>query len=148
MSHWKYKGKYLKDVPEGFFGFVYLITNTLNGKKYVGRKYFGTSRRVKVKGKTRRKVVRKESDWRTYIGSSKSVLADINEYGISKFKFEILFLGETKGQVNYMEENIQHKTNSLIRIDYYNDCIGSRKFVTVKFTDKSNKLILETKLPK
>ena len=50
MSHWKYKGKYLKDVPEGFFGFVYLITNTLNGKKYVGRKYFGTSRRVKVKG--------------------------------------------------------------------------------------------------
>ena len=29
MSHWKYNGKYLKDVPEGFFGFVYLITNTL-----------------------------------------------------------------------------------------------------------------------
>ena len=148
MSHWKYKGKYLKDVPEGFFGFVYLITNTLNGKKYVGRKYFGTSRRVKVKGKTRRKVVRKESDWRTYVGSSKSVLADINEYGINKFKFQILFLGETKGQVNYMEENIQHKTNCITRSDYYNDCIGSRKFVTVKFTEKSKRLISETKLPK
>ncbi len=148
MSHWKYKGKYLREVPEGFFGFVYLITNILTSKKYIGRKYFGTSRRIKVKGKTRRKVVRKESDWRTYVGSSKSVLADINEYGIDKFKFQILFLGETKGQVNYMEENIQHKSDVMIRQDYYNDCVGSRKFVSVKFTEKSKKLILETKLPK
>lgn len=148
MSHWKYKGKYLREVPEGFFGFVYLITNSLTSKKYIGRKYFGTSRRVKVKGKTRRKVIRKESDWRTYVGSSKSVLADINEYGIDKFKFQILFLGETKGQVNYMEENIQHKSDVMIRQDYYNDCVGSRKFVSVKFTEESKKLILETKLPK
>ena len=148
MSHWKYKGKYLREVPEGFFGFVYLITNILTSKKYIGRKYFGTSRRVKVKGKTRRKVVRKESDWRTYVGSSKSVLADINEYGIDKFKFQILFLGETKGQVNYMEENIQHKSDVMIRQDYYNDCVGSRKFVSVKFTEKSKKLNLETKLSK
>tara|TARA_R110001599_G_scaffold67850_3_gene191322 strand:+ start:8074 stop:8520 length:447 start_codon:yes stop_codon:yes gene_type:complete len=148
MSHWKYKGKYLRDVPEGFFGFVYLITNTINGRKYIGRKYFGTSRRVKVKGKTRRKIVRKESDWRSYVGSSKTVTADIEKFDISKFKFEILFLGETKGQVNYMEENIQHKSDVMIRSDYYNDCVGSRKFVSVKFTDKSKELILETKLPK
>ena len=148
MSHWKYKGKSFEVVPEGFFGFVYLITNTINSKKYIGRKYFGTSRRVKVKGKTRRKIIRKESDWRTYAGSSKSVLADVNEYGIDKFKFEILFLGETKGQVNYMEENIQHKTNAITRTDYYNHCVGSRKFVTVKFTDRCKKVILETKLPK
>ena len=82
MSHWKYKGKYLRDVPEGFFGFVYLITNTINGRKYIGRKYFGTSRRVKVKGKTRRKIVRKESDWRSYVGSSKTVTADIEKFDI------------------------------------------------------------------
>ena len=119
-----------------------------SGKKYIGRKYFGTTRRVKVKGKTRRKVVRKESDWKTYIGSSKTLNADINRFGYDSFKFEILFLGETKGQVNYMEENIQHKTNVMIRDDYYNDCVGSRKFVSVKFTESSKSLILETKLPK
>jgi|TARA_B110000908_G_C10263797_1_gene461644 hypothetical protein len=148
MSHWKYKGKSFEVVPDEFFGFVYLITNTISNRKYIGRKYFGTTRRVKVKGKTRRKVIRKESDWRSYVGSSKSVLADVLSIGISNFKFEILFLGETKGQVNYMEENLQHKANVMIRTDYYNDCVGSRKFVSVKFTDNSKKLIMETKPPK
>lgn len=148
MSHWKYKGKAFEVVPEEFFGFVYLITNTISDRKYIGRKYFGTTRRVKVKGKTRRKVIRKESDWRSYVGSSKSVLADVLSVGISNFKFEILFLGETRGQVNYMEENLQHKANVMTRTDYYNDCVGSRKFVSVKFTDKSKKLIMETKPPK
>jgi len=148
MSHWKYKGKTFEVVPEEFLGFVYLITNTISDRKYIGRKYFGTTRRVKVKGKTRRKVIRKESDWRSYVGSSKSVLADVLSVGISNFKFEILFLGETRGQVNYMEENLQHKANVMTRTDYYNDCVGSRKFVSVKFTDKSKKLIMETKPPK
>jgi len=148
MSHWKYKGKAFEVVPEEFLGFVYLITNTISDRKYIGRKYFGTTRRVKVKGKTRRKVIRKESDWRSYVGSSKSVLADVLSVGISNFKFEILFLGETRGQVNYMEENLQHKANVMTRTDYYNDCVGSRKFVSVKFTDKSKKLIMETKPPK
>ena len=148
MSHWKYKGKPLSEVPQGFFGFVYIITNSKNGKKYIGRKYFGTTRRVKVKGKTRRKIVRKESDWQTYVGSSKTLTSAIEKFGYDNFTFEILFLGETKGQVNYMEENIQHKANVMIRDDYYNDCVGSRKFVSVKFTDRSKALIFETNLPK
>ena len=148
MSHWKYRGKILSVVPEDSFGFVYLITNSISGKKYIGRKYFGTTRRAKVKGKTRRKVIRKESDWRTYVGSSKSLNKDILSVGLDNFQFEILFLGETKGQVNYMEENLQHKANVMTREDYYNDCVGSRKFVSVKFTPKSKKIILETKPPK
>ena len=143
MSHWYYKGKILTDVPKGFFGFVYLITNKESGKKY-----FGMTRRRKVKGQTRRKVVRSESDWRTYIGSSKTLNADIEKIGKDKFQFKILCLGQTKGQVNYMEENLQHKANVMTRDDYYNDCVGSRKFVSVKFTPESRKIILETKLPK
>ena len=88
MSHWKYKGKPLSEVPQGFFGFVYIITNSKNGKKYIGRKYFGTTRRVKVKGKTRRKIVRKESDWQTYVGSSKSLTADIAKFGYDNFNLK------------------------------------------------------------
>ena len=64
MSHWLYKGEQLLESPENYFGFVYLITNLKSGKKYIGRKYFGTTRRVKVAGKKRRKVVRKDSNWR------------------------------------------------------------------------------------
>ena len=111
MSHWLYKGKSLTDTPENYFGFVYLITNLKSGKKYIGRKYFGTTRRVKVAGKKRRKVVRKDSNWKEYTGSSKILNADIEKLGKKNFKFEILILGETKGQVNYLEENLHHRRN-------------------------------------
>ena len=144
MSHWLYIGKPLLEAPEEFFGFVYLITNKKSGKKYIGRKYFGTTRRVKVKGKKRRKVIRKDSNWKTYTGSSKVLNADIQKIGKDNFKFQILILGKTKGQVNYLEENIHHRYHVSIKEDYYNDCIGPRRFATVKLdeeiTSKINKL--------
>jgi len=90
MSHWLYKGKPIKEAPENEFGFVYLITNLKSGKKYIGRKYFGTTRRVKVKGKKRRKIIRKDSNWREYTGSSKSLNKDIEKLGKKNFKFEKL----------------------------------------------------------
>ena len=114
MSHWLYKGKILEEAPDNYFGFVYLITNIKSGKKYIGRKYFGTTRRVKVAGKKRRKV-------------------------------EILIMGETKGQVNYLEENIHHRYHVSIKEDFYNDCIGPRRFAKVKFTDETERKINEIK---
>jgi len=47
------------------FGFVYEITNKLNGRSYIGRKYFWSFRTPK--GKKRK--VKSESDWRNYYGS-------------------------------------------------------------------------------
>jgi len=145
MSHWKYKGKILKEAPSDMVGFVYMITCETNGKKYIGRKYFGTKRRKpltkkqKAEGRKRREVIYKDSDWATYTGSSKTLNADIEKYGKGKFKFEILIMAKTKGQVNYLEENIQHKFDVLLSDKYYNDSIGSRRFVMVKF----DKLISE-----
>tara|TARA_B100001093_G_C26857497_1_gene1028150 strand:+ start:582 stop:1031 length:450 start_codon:yes stop_codon:yes gene_type:complete len=141
MSHWLYKGKILEEAPSEFFGFVYLIKNKKTGKKYIGRKYFGTTRRVKVKGKKRRKVIRKESDWSTYTGSSKALQSDINSFGIDNFEFSILIMGETKGQVNYLEENIHHRFHVSARDDFYNDCIGPRRFARVRFDENIAKKI-------
>lgn len=135
MSHWLYNGEILQDAPEEYFGFVYLITNLKSNKKYVGRKYFGTTRRVKVAGKKRRKVIRKDSNWREYTGSSKFLNADIKKLGKKNFKFEILILGETKGQVNYLEENIHHRFHVSFKENFYNDCIGPRRFATVKMNE-------------
>ena len=112
-SHWLYKGSLLETVPDNIHGFVYLILNKINDKKYIGRKYFHSTRRVKKKGTTRRKIIRKESDWKQYVGSSKSLLIDIEKYGKENFTFHILTFGETKGQVNYLEENLQHKFDVL-----------------------------------
>jgi len=146
MSHWLYKGEELLESPEDYFGFVYLITNIKSGKKYIGRKYFGTTRRVKVKGKKRRKVIRKDSNWKDYTGSSKSLNNDIKDLGKKNFRFEILIFGETKGQVNYLEENLHHRFHVSSKSEYYNDCIGPRRFAKVRFTNGVEKQINEIKL--
>lgn len=135
MSHWLFENKLLETPPENVFGFVYCITCIKNGKKYIGRKYFGTTRRVKVKGKKRRKVIRKDSNWREYTGSSKALLHDINNLGKEYFKFEILAFGKTKGEVNYIEENLHHRLHVSCDDTYYNDCIGPRRFASVRLGD-------------
>ena len=140
MSHWLYKNKILEEAPEGVFGFVYLITNIKTEKKYIGRKYFGKTRRVKKKGTKRRKVIRKDSDWRTYIGSSKILQESITKRK-SNFKFEILAFGKTKGQVNYIEENLHHKFHVSVSEDFYNDCIGPRRFARVSLDKTTIKAI-------
>ena len=149
-SHWLYDGNILENVPENTQGFVYIILNKISNKKYIGRKYFHSTRRVKKKGSTRRKVVKKESDWKQYVGSSKALIVDIEKYGKDNFTFHILAFGETKGQVNYLEENLQHKfdvltaRNNLGEKNFYNDSIGSRKFISIRINEsflKSIKLI-------
>jgi len=146
-SHWFYKRKVLNEPPENMHGFVYIIFNKINDKKYIGRKYFYSIRRVKKKGSTRRRVTKKESDWKQYIGSSKSLISDIEKYGKDNFSFHIISLGETKGQVNYLEENFQHKFdvltshNSEGEKEFYNDSIGNRKFISIKINENLIKSI-------
>lgn len=141
ISHWKYKGKLLKEFPDDSFGFVYIITNKKSGMQYVGRKYFQAIRRTKVVGRKRRKVIKKDSGWKTYTGSSKRLNLDIEKLGKENFKFEILILGETRGQVNYLEENIHHKLHVSARDKFYNDCIGPRRFSNVRLSEKIFKKI-------
>lgn len=141
MSHWLYKGQIFNEVPDGAFGFIYRITNNVTGKKYIGRKYFYTTRRIKVAGKTRRTVKTVESKWQTYTGSSKLLTEDIKTVGKDKFTFEILAIGYTKGQVNYLEDNLQHKLNVLTDDQYYNDSIGARGYIGVKIDDQFKKAV-------
>ena len=145
MSHWLYDNKIVDEAPDGAFGFVYLITNVKSGKMYIGRKYFGKTRRVKKKGSKRRKVIRKDSDWRTYIGSSKTLQENIQK-NKSLFSFKILAFGKTKGQVNYMEENIHHRFHVANSDRFYNDCIGPRRFARVKLDKEVIQTINKIKL--
>ena len=89
MSHWTYQGKILEEAPEDMYGFVYMIT-TPEGLKYIGKKQFFSIRRKKVPGKTRRKVTRKESDWKTYSSSSDIIKKMLKSSGTEGFKFEIV----------------------------------------------------------
>ena len=73
--------------------------------------------------------------------ANKTLKNDINRLGKKNFKFEILCFGETKGQTNYLEENFQHRVGVILDDDYYNGSIGSRKFISVKFSNKAKKII-------
>ena len=144
-SHWIYKKKKLNEAPKDMHGFVYMITNKEADRKYIGRKYLESARRVKVAGKKRRKIVKTPTNWKIYTGSSKPLNKDIEKLGKGKFKFEILVFGETKGQVNYLEENVHHRLHVVAREEYYNDCIGPRRFANVRLSEevinKLNKVV-------
>ena len=97
---WMYEGNpFTSDDIGDYYGFVYRITNTTNGKQYIGRKYFVQKR--KPKGGKRR--VTSESDWKRYYGSSDELKSDIKRDGKDTFKREILSLHKTLGKVNYEE---------------------------------------------
>tara|TARA_R110000822_G_scaffold128195_28_gene263959 strand:- start:921 stop:1361 length:441 start_codon:yes stop_codon:yes gene_type:complete len=141
MSHWTYQSNEFTEIPPDAFGFVYRITNQLTDQKYIGRKYFYSTRRVIQKGKKRRKLVTKESKWKIYTGSSEQLNEAIETSGKDNFTFEIVAIGYTKGQTNYLEENVQHKLNVLTDDTYYNYTIGSRGFLGVKKDDLFKKAV-------
>lgn len=129
---WLYNGKVFESEDIGDnYGFVYIITDLVNNKQYIGRKYFWSTR--KVKGKKRRQKL--ESDWKNYYSSSKNINDLYKEYGSNRFKREILSLHITKGQVNYNETKLLFQKDVLESVDengkrlYYNDNILSRYFV-------------------
>ena len=79
---WQYNGVAFTGEDIGdHFGFVYLITNIQNGRKYIGRKYFWSFR--KPPGKKRK--VKKESDWRKYYGSCPELKEDVEKFGKENF---------------------------------------------------------------
>jgi len=97
---WIYEGTpFTSDDIGDYYGFVYRITNTINGKSYIGRKYFVQKR--KPKGGKRK--VTSESDWKRYFDSSEELKQDIKRIGRSSFRREILSLHTTLGKVNYEE---------------------------------------------
>jgi hypothetical protein len=97
---WKYNDKIFDTDDIGdYYGFVYLIINTSNQRKYIGRKYFWSYRTPP--GKKRK--VKQESDWKKYYGSCPELKEDVKKYGKEIFSREILSLHKTKGQCNYEE---------------------------------------------
>jgi hypothetical protein len=119
---WLFEERELCDVPENIIGFVYLITNEINGKQYIGKKLFTAARTKQVKGK--RKRFRVESDWRGYYGSNKELLHDVTTHGEHSFTRRILHLCKTKGQCSYYEAKLQFQYAVLEHSDlFYNDWI-------------------------
>lgn len=115
-----------EDLKE-WIGFVYVITQKSNNKKYVGKKLFWSRKTLpplKGKKQKRRKIV--ESDWRKYYGSSELVKQLLLEHGEESFYREILYFCKSKGEMGYLEAKEQFDRNVLLDDSYYNGIINCR----------------------
>ena len=125
LGHWVFNG----EIPtqENLFGFIYIITNNVNNKKYIGKKQC-TSRvkRKPLKGKTRNRIDHKESDWKTYTGSSKELNEDISKYGKENFTFEILEWCGSKWELGYKEIKKQLEHDVILSEQFYNGILNVR----------------------
>lgn len=120
---WIHNGKEFTD-PQEFWGFVYLIENTLTGQKYAGKKFFTKSKTRVKKGKRKRERV--DSDWQNYWGSSAKVAEAIETHGKDNFIRTILHLCRTKAECSYFEAYEIFTRKALIDTNYYNDWVSCR----------------------
>ena len=122
---WYYNGEeFTSEMIEDNVGFVYIITNVSNNKKYVGKKTLVSKRKLPpLKGKKRRRTKIVESKWQDYFGSSDEVNAILEEHGRDIFKREILHLCKSKSEMSYLELKEQMEREVLLNDEYYNGII-------------------------
>jgi superfamily II DNA/RNA helicase len=130
---WLYNSEIIEQLPEDCIGFVYLITNKTNDRKYVGKKLAKFSRTtykvVKLKnGTKKKKKVRSkiDSDWMEYYGSSIELSKDVEILGKENFTREILYFCKSKAECSYIEAREQFTRRVLESMDYYNGQISVR----------------------
>lgn len=130
---WIYQNTTIETLPEDCVGFVYCITNTETGRRYIGKKLSkfektkykmvtlksGIKKRKKIKSKV-------DSDWMEYYGSSLELSADVKCLGADSFTREILHLCKSKAECSYLEAREQFSRRVLESDDYYNMQISVR----------------------
>ena len=127
LMHWTHNGKDVLVLPNDVVGFVYKITNTTNGRMYIGKKLarFKRSRRP-LKGRINKRRYTVDSDWKDYYGSSDDLNVDIAKLGKEKFTREILFYCHSKAELSYIEAREQFARKVLESDLYYNGHIRVR----------------------
>jgi hypothetical protein len=130
---WLYENTQIETLPEDCVGFVYLITNTITGRKYIGKKLAKFSKTsykvVKLKNgnKKRKKIKSKvDSDWQLYYGSNDQLNQDILALGADNFTREILFYCKSKAECSYVEAREQFNHRVLESDEWYNGQIVCR----------------------
>lgn len=136
---WKYNNKEIteEDIPKKSVGFIYIIINKTNGKKYIGKKLL-TKAAYKTVNKIKKKI-RKESDWKDYYSSSPLLISEVERIGKDNFERVILHFCISKTELNYLEEKLQYQFEVLENDNWYNSNIRARIF-----KDRIYKKVLNT----
>lgn len=123
---WTYQGsEFTEDMIDKYIGYVYLIINKTNNKRYIGKKLFWFSKTRTIKGK--KKKEKALSDWQSYWSSSEDLKKDVAELGENNFTREILYLCGNKGTMSYIEAREQFACRVLENPDeWYNGIINCK----------------------
>jgi hypothetical protein len=130
---WLYNNEVIESLPDNTVGFVYLIENKINGRKYIGKKLAkfsktkyqtkvlknGTKKKKKIKSKV-------DSDWKDYYGSSIELKNDVEKLGKENFTRQILYFCKSKAECSYLEAKEQFARKVLETEEYYNNTIMCR----------------------
>ena len=126
---WTYNQLPFSQPTPDIVGFVYIITNLLTNRRYIGKKNFWgtkTSQKtviIKSTGLKKKKKIRTQipSDWETYFGSNDELKKDVVTYGEHNFSREIIRLCRSKGEMSYMEARTQFELDVILHPDkFYN----------------------------
>ena len=100
------------------YGFIYITTNLVNKKKYIGQCSYNK--------------VRTEF----YLGSGKHIIAAIKKYGKENFSREILCEAENLEELNRLEREYIKLHNAVESREYYNVSPGGK--ASLGFTGKKH----------
>lgn len=85
------------------YGFIYITTNLINGKKYIGQKKFDNASR-----------------WKSYLGSGFHLINAVKYYGKENFIREIIDIAYSAEDLNRKEEEYIKYLNAVDSESYYN----------------------------
>ncbi|AWG44156.1 hypothetical protein BEH_24205 [Priestia filamentosa] len=85
------------------YGFIYITTNLINGKRYIGQKKFDTGSR-----------------WRSYLGSGTYLANSIKKYGKENFHRDIVDYSYSLEELNKKESEWIEFLDAVKSEDYYN----------------------------
>lgn len=128
---WLFEDKEIEALPPDVIGFVYLITNKISGRKYIGKK-LAKFKKIRVKtsrlknGNKKKSKIRYEidSDWQIYYGSNTVLTEEVKNLGSQNFNRQILRYCYSKNELNYWEAKYQFDYDVLLSNDWYNEWIS------------------------
>ena len=102
-----YSIEYLEKIKR-LYGFIYVTTNLVNGKMYVGQK------KMRV-------------DWKTYLGSGHAFKKAVKKYGRENFERKIIDIAFNADELNYLERMYTKMFDVMNKREWYNICYGGRQ---------------------